>query len=381
MKLQEYQAKQLLAAQGVPVPEGEVATSAEAAAAIATKLGGRVVVKAQVLVGGRGKAGGIALAATPAEAAAAAGRLLGGKIKGLPVRQVLVERALAIAQEFYLGLTLDRRAQRMALMASAAGGVDIEETARTQPERIYTQLLDPFLGPQPYQALGAAKALGLPRALWPAFSALVQGLYRAAATHEATLAEINPLVLTQAEELCAADAKMIVDDNALLRHPEMAAWRNAEEETPAERQAREAGLHYIKLEGNIGCLVNGAGLAMATMDLIKLYGGEPANFLDIGGGARAERVAAALGLILAEPQVEAVLVNIFGGITRCDEVARGILGALEQATRRVPLIIRLVGTNEEEGRSLLQGAGLRVAPTLAQAAQWAVASAHEGGMA
>lgn len=373
MKLQEYQSKRLLAAQGVPVPPGEVAESAEAARAIAERLEGRVVVKAQVLVGGRGKAGGIALCQTPAQAAREAQRLLAYPLKGLAVRQVLVEQAVDVAAELYLGLTLDRRARRMALMASSKGGVDIEETARADPEAIRTVLLDPFIGLRPYQANGLAAALGLPRALWPRFVSVAQALYQAAQANDATLAEINPLALIAEGELLALDAKMIVDDSALFRHPE---WRSLADpdETPVERQAREAGISYIKLNGRIACMVNGAGLAMATMDVIKLHGGEPADFLDIGGGAREERVLAALRIILSDPDVAAVLINIFGGITRCDEVARGIVRAVAEAKPQVPLIVRLAGTNESEGRRILEEAHLSTAPTLFEGARLAVAA-------
>lgn len=375
MKLQEYQSKRLLAAQGVPVPPGEVAESAEAAQAIAERLGGRVVVKAQVLMGGRGKAGGIALCQTPAQAAHEAKRLLAHPLKGIVVRQVLVEQAVDVAAELYVGLTLDRRARRMALMASSKGGVDIEETARTEPEAIHSVLLDPFIGLRPYQANGLAAALELPRPLWPRFASVAQALYQVAQANDATLVEVNPLALTAEEELWALDAKIVVDDSALFRHPE---WRSLADpdETPLERQAREAGISYIKLNGRVACMVNGAGLAMATMDVIKLHGGEPADFLDIGGGAREERVLAALRIILSDPDVAAVLINIFGGITRCDEVARGIVRAVAEAKPQVPLIIRLAGTNESEGRRILEGAHLSTAPSLFEGARRAVAAAR-----
>jgi len=374
VKLQEYQSKRLLAAYGVPVPPGEVAETAEAARAIAERLGGRVVVKAQVLVGGRGKAGGIALCETPAQAAQEAERLFSTPLMGLVVRQVLVERAADVATELYLGLTVDRRARRMALMASPKGGVDIEETARTEPEAIHTVLLDPLIGLRPYQANGLAAALGLPRPLWARFVSLALALYQGAQANDATLAEINPLAVTAEGDLVALDAKMIVDDSALFRHPE---WRSLADpdETPLERQAREAGISYVKLSGQIACMVNGAGLAMATMDVIKLHGGEPADFLDIGGGAREERVLMALRIILSDPDVAAVLINIFGGITRCDEVARGIVRAIAEVEPRVPLIIRLAGTNESEGRRILEEAHLSTAPTLFEGARRAVVAA------
>lgn len=374
MKLHEYQSKRLLAAHGVPIPQGEVAETAEAARAIAERLGGRVAVKAQVLIGGRGKAGGIALCQTPAQVAQEAQRLLSNRLKGLAVRQVLVERAVDITAELYLGLTLSRRAQRMVLMASSEGGVDIEETARADPEAIHSILLDPIIGLRPYQATRLAAALRLPRTLWQRFASLALALYQSAQASDATLAEINPLAVTAEGDLLAVDAKMIVDDSALFRHPELRSFTDSDE-TLVERQAREAGISYVKLDGHIACMVNGAGLAMATMDVIKLHGGEPADFLDIGGGAREERVVTALRIILTDPDVAAVLINIFGGITRCDEVARGIVKAIAQVKPQVPIIIRLVGTNEAEGRRILEEAHLSTASTLSAGARLAVAAA------
>ena len=374
MKLHEYQSKRLLAAHGVPIPQGEVAETAEAARAIAERLGGRVAVKAQVLIGGRGKAGGIALYQTPAQVAQEAQRLLSNRLKGLAVRQVLVERAVDITAELYLGLTLSRRAQRMVLMASSEGGVDIEETARADPEAIHSILLDPIIGLRSYQATRLAAALRLPRTLWQRFASLALALYQSAQASDATLAEINPLAVTAEGDLLAVDAKMIVDDSALFRHPELRSFTDSDE-TLAECQAREAGISYVKLNGHIACMVNGAGLAMATMDVIKLHGGEPADFLDIGGGAREERVVTALRIILTDPDVAAVLINIFGGITRCDEVARGIVKAIAQVKPQVPIIIRLVGTNEAEGRRILEEAYLSTASTLSAGARLAVAAA------
>jgi len=374
VKLHEYQSKRLLAAHGVPIPQGEVAETAEAARAIAERLGGRVAVKAQVLIGGRGKAGGIALYQTPAQVAQEAQRLLSNRLKGLAVRQVLVERAVDITAELYLGLTLSRRAQRMVLMASSEGGVDIEETARADPEAIHSILLDPIIGLRPYQATRLAAALRLPRTLWQRFASLALALYQSAQASDATLAEINPLAVTAEGDLLAVDAKMIVDDSALFRHPELRSFTDSDE-TLAECQAREAGISYVKLNGHIACMVNGAGLAMATMDVIKLHGGEPADFLDIGGGAREERVVTALRIILTDPDVAAVLINIFGGITRCDEVARGIVKAIAQVKPQVPIIIRLVGTNEAEGRRILEEAHLSTASTLSAGARLAVAAA------
>jgi len=377
VKLHEYQSKRLLAAHGVPIPKGEVAETAEAARAIAEGLGGQVVVKAQVLIGGRGRAGGIILCETPAQVVREALRLLSSPLKGLAVRQVLVERAADIATELYLGLTVDRRAQRMVLMASSEGGVDIEETARAHPEALRAVPLDPLIGLRPYQVTRLAEALRLPRTLWPRFNSLALALYQSAQANDATLAEINPLAVTAEGDLLAVDAKMIVDDSALFRHPELRSFTDPDE-TPVERLEREAGISYVKLKGRIACMVNGAGLAMATMDVIKLHGGEPADFLDIGGGAREERVVTALRIILTDPDVAAVLINIFGGITRCDEVARGIVKAIAQAKPQVPIIIRLVGTNETEGRRILEEAHLSTAPTLYEGARLAVA-ARKGG--
>ena len=378
MKLHEYQSKRLFAAHGVPIPGGDVAATPEQARRIAEELGGPVVVKSQVLVGGRGKAGGIRLAQTPAEAEAVAGDILDIEIKGLPVRKVLVDEAADIQQEIYLGIVVDRANRRPVMMASSEGGVEIEEVARVNPEAIKKALIDPFLGLRGYQTLALAKGIGLAAGYRRAFDRIARGLYQAFVAYDASLAEINPLVVTGAGELLAVDGKMVLDDNGLFRHPDLAQMRDVDEETAAEREAREAGLSYVQLDGEIGCMVNGAGLAMATMDIIKHFGGGPANFLDIGGGAKAERVAAALRLILADPNVEAVLFNIFGGITRCDEVARGILAAFEEVKPSVPLVARLVGTNEAEGRAILDDSGYKLitATTLAEAAQKAVAAAR-----
>jgi len=377
VKLHEYQSKRLFAAHGVPIPRGEVATTPEEARRIAEGMGTPVVVKSQVLVGGRGKAGGIRLARTPAEAASVAGDILGMEIEGLPVRKVLVDEAAGIRQELYLGVVVDRAACRPVMMASSEGGVEIEEVARINPEAIKKAAIDPFLGLRGYQTLALAKGIGLPGEYHRAFDRIARGLYEAFLACDASLAEINPLAVTGEGELLAVDGKMVLDDNGLFRHLDLAEMRDVDEETSAEREARRAGLSYVQLDGEIGCMVNGAGLAMATMDVIKHCGGAPANFLDIGGGARAERVAAALRLILADPNVEAVLFNIFGGITRCDEVARGILAALDEIRPTVPMVARLVGTNEAEGRALLEQAeyAMRTAATLAEAAQKAVMAA------
>jgi len=377
VKLHEYQSKRLFAAHGVPIPRGDVATTPQEARRIAGELGKPVVIKSQVLVGGRGKAGGIRLAQTPDQAEQVAGEILKLKIKGLPVRKVLVDEAADIRQEIYLGIVVDRAARRAVMMASSEGGVEIEEVARTHPEAIKRVAMDPFLGLRSYQTLALAKGIGLPGEHFRAFDRIARGLYEAYLACDASLAEINPLVVTGDGSLLAVDGKMVLDDNALFRHPDLVQMRDVDEETFTERQAREASLSYVQLDGQIGCMVNGAGLAMATMDIIKHFGGSPANFLDIGGGARAERVAIALRLILADPNVKAVLFNIFGGITRCDEVARGILAAFEEVKPTVPLVARLVGTNEAEGRAILEGSGYRLitATTLAEAAQKAVAEA------
>jgi succinyl-CoA synthetase beta subunit len=378
MKLHEYQSKRLFAKHGVPIPAGDVAETPAQAREIAAKLGGAVVVKSQVLVGGRGKAGGIKLARGPDEAERLAEDILRLRIKGLPVRQVLVDQAADIAQEIYLGIVVDRAACRTTIMASSEGGVEIEEVARTHPEAIKKVLVDPFLGLRGYQTLALAKGIGLPASQYRDFGRIAQGLYAAFTAYNASLAEINPLVVTAGHELLAVDGKMVLDDNALFRNPVLAAMRDSDVEAPAEREARLAGLSYVELDGTIGCMVNGAGLAMATMDIIKHCGGSPANFLDIGGGAQADRVAVALRLILQDEKVRAVLFNIFGGITRCDEVARGVLDAFEDVQPEVPLVARLVGTNEEEGRAILEASryNLTTASTLASAAQLAVSAAR-----
>ena len=373
MKLHEYQSKQLFAEYGIPIPKGEIATTPEDARRIARDLGRRVVIKSQVLVGGRGKAGGVKLANTPDEAEAVASQILGMNIKGLMVRKVLVDEAADIAQEIYLGIVLDRLQRRASMMASAAGGMDIEQVARETPAKIVRVAVDPFLGLREYQTRQIAYGIGLKREMTKDFNTIAQGLYRCFVDLDASLAEINPLVITGSGALQALDGKILIDDNALFRHPDLAALRDVDEEVPSETEARQRGLSYIKLDGEIGCMVNGAGLAMATMDMTKLFGGSPANFLDIGGGAQSDKVAAALRIILADPHVKAVLFNIFGGITRCDEVARGIVAALDEVKPSVPMVARLVGTNEEEGRRILAEAQMQTASTLAEAAQKAVA--------
>jgi len=375
MKLHEYQSKQIFSRYGIPIPKGRVATTADEARNIAIELGGRVVIKSQVLVGGRGKAGGIRLAKDPHDAEEIATQILAMEIKGLPVRKVLVDEAASISKEIYLGITNDRGARKPVMMASSAGGVEIEEVARTTPEKIIKSHIDPLLGLKDYQARNIAIGIDLPKQHWKVFNQIANGLWHAYQDCDATLAEINPLVITENNQLIALDGKMLIDDNALFRHPDLAELRDLDVEAPAEVEARKYGLTYIKLDGNIGCMVNGAGLAMTTMDIIKLFGGEPANFLDIGGGAGSDKVAAALRIILTDPNIKAVLFNIFGGITRGDQVARGILTALDEVKPHIPMVVRLVGTNAEEGRKLLSDANMITAETLADAAKKSVEAA------
>ena len=377
MKLHEYQSKRIFSDYGIPIPEGDTATSPTEVREIVKRIGGPVVIKSQVLVGGRGKAGGIKMAKNGDEAEKLARQILGMNIKGLTVDTVLVDQAVNIKQELYLGIVIDRTLQQPVFIASTEGGIEIEEVAKTNPEAIIRLPVDPQIGLMDYQARGLAFNLGLRRTFNNQFVQIVKGLYRAFIHSDASLAEINPLVVTEEEQLLGVDGKIVLDDNALLRHPHLAELRDKQEETPAEREARLAGLSYVKLDGEIGCMVNGAGLAMATMDIIKRYGGEPANFLDIGGGAKADKVATALRIILSDPKVKAVLFNIFGGITRCDEVAQGILAALNEVESDLPMMARLVGTNEEEGRRILAEANFPSASTLGEAAQKAVALARK----
>jgi succinyl-CoA synthetase beta subunit len=372
MRLHEYQSKEIFNNYKIPIPRGRLASTPEDAKLIAQEYNVPVVLKAQVLVGGRGKAGGIRLVKSPDEASDEASKILGSKIKGIPVRRLLVEEAVNIQQEIYFGMTVDRDAGSTRLIGSGEGGVDIEEIAKTSPEKIARMNVNPLLGLRDFQARNLATDIEIPRALWRSFISISQGLYKAYEELDATLAEINPLVITKDGRLIALDGKMIIDDNALYRHPDLVEKRDISAEPPEEVEARKFCLEYVKLSGDIGCLVNGAGLAMATMDIIKHHGGEPANFLDIGGGASAEKVAAALRIILQDSQVKTVLINIFGGITRCDEVALGIKKTLDQIETDVPFIIRLVGTNEIEGRDILATANLETAETLQEAAKIAV---------
>jgi succinyl-CoA synthetase beta subunit len=375
MKLHEYQSKTIFSKYGIPIPKGRVATTADEAKQITEELGGRAVIKAQVLVGGRGKAGGVKVAKNSDEAAEFAQQILTMQIKGLPVRKVLVDEAAAIATEIYFSITNDRAAKKPVMIASAAGGVDIEEVAAKTPEKIIKVHIDPLLGLRDYQARDIAASIDLPRELWRDFAKIASSLWQVYKETDAELAEINPLVITGDNKLVALDGKMLIDDSSLFRHSDLAEIRDVDEEAPAETEARRYGLSFIKLDGNIGCMVNGAGLAMTSMDIVKLFGGEPANFLDIGGGAGADKVAAAMRIILSDSNVKAVLFNIFGGITRCDEVARGILAAMDEVKPKVPMVVRLVGTNAEEGRKLLENAKMITAETLADAAKKAVAAA------
>ena len=375
MNLHEYQARDILRKHGIPMPEGAVAGTAAEVKAIAQKLGGTVVIKAQVHAGGRGKAGGVKLAKNPAEAEQLASKILGMQIKGLTVEKVLVVPAADIASESYVGFIVDRATQRPVLMVSAAGGVDIEEVAAKTPEKIHRIAVDPRYGLLPHQAQGLAFHLYKDVAQVRQAADLMRRLYEVVYAVGASLAEINPLVTTPDGKVQALDAKIVVDDNELDRHPEIAALRDASSEAPSEVQAREAGLTFIKLEGSVGCCVNGAGLAMATMDLVKYYGGEPANFLDIGGSSNPQKVVNALKIITADPSVKAILFNIFGGITRCDDVANGIVQATSAFPLKVPMVIRLTGTNEKEAMEILKKAGYSAGTDMDDAVKAAVAQA------
>jgi succinyl-CoA synthetase beta subunit len=388
MNLHEYQAKEVFRTYGIPVPAGKVAASAEEAAAAAQTLGGTVwVVKAQVHAGGRGKAGGVKLVRDVEAVRAAAAGMLGTRLvtqqtaaEGLPVGRVYVEVGSEIAREIYLSLTLNREKSRVALIASAAGGMDIEEVAHRTPEKILSVTIHPAAGLQPHQARELAFGLGLSGSQISEFQALASALYKLYIEQDLSLVEVNPLIVTKAGALVALDAKINLDANALFRHPQLAQLRDASQEDPMERQAAEHDLNYVSLDGDIACMVNGAGLAMATMDLIKLHGGRPANFLDVGGGATSERVTAAFELILSNPKVRAVLVNIFGGIVRCDIIAEGVINAVKKVGVRVPVVVRLEGTNAEAARALLAKSGLTITPAddLTDAARKVVALAKKG---
>jgi succinyl-CoA synthetase beta subunit len=389
VKLQEHHARRLLAEQGLPVPPSRLASTpdevAQAAERFAAEGADQVVIKAQVLAGGRGKAGGVRVARGADQARAAGEAILGLTIKGIPVRRVLVAPAADIERELYLSAVLDRSARRILVMASSEGGIDIEEVARDRPDAIVRVHAHPHLGLLDYQAREAALALNLPSDQQRQFVRIAKGLVITMVANDCDLVEVNPLGVVKETTadgesravLRCLDAKITVDDSALPRHPDIEAMRDLDEEDPTDRAAREEGINYIRLDGNIGCIVNGAGLAMTTMDLIKRAGGEPANFLDIGGGARAERVEAALRLILADPGVEAVLVNIFGGITRGDEVAHGLIAARAAQIRDVPMVVRIVGTNADEAHAILADANFITAASLDEAAERAVGAARE----
>ena len=388
MNIHEYQAKELLAIYGVPIPAGGVAYTEAEAVEVARRLGGSAwVVKAQIHAGGRGKAGGVKLVKSEAEVAEATKSLLGKRLvthqtgpEGRDVKRVYVETACDIAREIYLALSVDRASGRMMLIGAGEGGMEIEELAARSPEKILQVAIDPAAGLSPFHGRRLAFELGLNPAQAAAMVDFVGALYRAFTELDAALVEINPLVVTGEGKLLALDAKMGFDDNALFRHPQIAALRDEDEEDPIEVEAGKYALSYVKLDGNIGCMVNGAGLAMATMDIIKLNGGAPANFLDVGGGATRERVTAAFKLILSDPNVEAVLVNIFGGIMRCDVIAEGIVSAAREVNLHVPLVVRLEGTNVDLGRKILGQSGLSViaADDLGDAAQKVVAAVAEG---
>ena len=378
MKIHEYQAKQILTQYGVKIPEGQVANNPPEAFEIAKKLGGTVAVKAQIHAGGRGKGGGIKIAKSPEEAKEIASKLIGSKLvtpqtgdEGRLVQRVLIEEGLNIQREFYLGIVIDRSQQKLVFMASREGGVEIEEVAHTSPDLILKEYIQPGIGWQSFQARKIAFGLGLNAKTVGKASRLMSALYRAFEETDASMVEVNPLVLTEEGELYALDAKMNFDDNALDRHPEIVEMRDLSEEDPTEIEASRHRLSYIKLDGDVGCMVNGAGLAMATMDIIKMAGSSPANFLDVGGGANLEQVKNAFRILLLDENLKAVLINIFGGIVRCDVVAEGVVQAVKEVGIKVPVVVRLEGTNVEKGREILKDSGLDflVATDMADAAR------------
>jgi succinyl-CoA synthetase beta subunit len=385
MKIHEYQAKEVLRKYGVPTPRSVACFSVDEAVKAADTLGGKVwVVKAQIHAGGRGKGGGVKLAKSKDEVRSLAGEILGMQLKthqtgpqGQKVKRLLIEEGADIKKELYVGMVVDRGTQRVALMASSEGGMDIEEVAAHTPEKIHKVFIDPVTGLKDSEADDVARKIGIPEPAVPQARAVLKGLYKAFDETDASLAEINPLILTGDARVIALDAKINFDDNALFRHPDLAALRDTDEEDPAELEASKHELNYIQLEGNIGCLVNGAGLAMATMDIIKVYGGSPANFLDVGGGATTERVVEAFKIMLRNPELKAILVNIFGGIMRCDVIATALVEASKQVKLSVPLVARLEGTNVELGKKILADSGLPIlsASNMADAAQKVVAAA------
>ena len=379
MKIHEYQAKDILARYGIPIQPGRVAFTPEEAEEIAREIGGPVVIKAQVYVGGRGKAGGIQFGDTPEEARAAAAKVLGMNIKGLTVEKVLVVSKLDIKEEYYLGIILDRKSQAPIVMVSKAGEIDIEEVAATSPEKIIKQPIDMRWGLRPFEAREILARAGLPHQVIAKGGSILTALARAFIESDASLAEINLLALTTDGQVQAADAKILIDDNGLFRQKEYASWAESEESNPLEFEAKQEGLTYVKLDGNIGVIGNGAGLVMTTLDMVARVGGKPANFLDIGGGAKAEIMRKALTFVARDPQVKGILVNIFGGITRGEEVARGVIMAQEDLPKGMPIVVRLSGTGAEEGKELLkQHAGLDWGKDMREAAQKIVATVGRG---
>jgi succinyl-CoA synthetase beta subunit len=385
MKIHEYQAKAILREFGVPVPEGDVATTPADAKTVATRLGGRVVVKAQVHAGGRGKAGGIKVADDPEAAERAARQILGMRLKspqtppdGIEVRSVLVEEASAIERELYLSITLDRARATHVVMVSASGGMDIEEVAARAPEKIVREWAHPALGVQDYQVRHLVDGLGLVGDPLKRAAAMIRSLFTLYLARDASLVEINPLIVTKDGRVLALDAKLNFDDNALWRHPAIVALRDVNEEDPLDVEASKYNLNYIKLEGNVGCMVNGAGLAMATMDIVKLAGGEPANFLDVGGGASPEQIENAFRILSSDPNVKVVFINVFGGILRCDRLAAGVIAAIRKLGLRLPVVVRMEGTNVEQGRTMLAESGLALtnADDMGDGAKKAVALAR-----
>ena len=383
MNIHEYQAKEILKRYGVPVPVGKVASTLAEVKAAATELGGRCIVKAQIHAGGRGKAGGVKLASNPEDAVEKAAEILGKNLvthqtgpEGRQVRRVLIEEGINIERELYLGMVLDRTQARVTVICSSEGGVEIEEVAANHPEKILKEAIDPAIGLQPFQCRRLAFALGVPQERVGKMVTMMQALYRAFDECDCSIAEINPLILTKEGQVMALDAKMNFDSNALFRQKDILALRDLNEEDPREIEASKYELSYISLDGNIGCMVNGAGLAMATMDIIKLCGGEPANFLDVGGGASKERVAQAFKIILSDVRVRGVLINIFGGIMRCDVLAQGVVDAARELSIKVPLVVRMQGTNVELGRKILSDSGLPIisAETMGEAAEKIVAA-------
>ena len=377
MNIHEYQAKEILRANGIPVPPGEVATTPDEAVAIAERYGGAMVVKAQVHSGGRGKAGGVKLAATTSDVREHAENILGMTISGFTVEKVLITPAEDIDTEAYVGVLVDRKAQAATFIVSAEGGIDIEEVAHTDPDAIRKLTVDPRYGLMPHQAYGLANSLYEDAGLVKQAAKIIRQLYAAFTSSGASMIEINPLITTSAGEVKAIDAKMSLDDNELFRHPALVEYRDLSAEPVAETKAREADLSYVKLDGNVGCCVNGAGLAMATMDLVKYYGGEPANFLDIGGSSDPEKVVSALEIITSDPNVKVILFNIFGGITRGDDVARGIVEATTRIDIEAPIVIRLTGTNQKEGLDILAGGGFSAFSSMDDVVERAVEMANE----